>query len=107
MPSTTTKISRNAIDSTPPAKPGIEKIERFISSCNVFADLGLRNPESLKRKSALMMYLEKRNSSPQTFAKRICIANGFASGEGRADAARSFRCYCGAQDERMFGETEQ
>jgi hypothetical protein len=59
MPSTTTKTSRNAVDSTPPAKPRIEKIERFVSSGNVYADLGLRNPKSLKRKSKLMMQLMK------------------------------------------------
>jgi predicted XRE-type DNA-binding protein len=75
MPSTTTMTSRAAIDSTLPAKPRIEKIERFISSGNVYADLGLRNPESLKRKSKLMMQLMKEirrlKLSPSEFASRM------------------------------------
>jgi predicted XRE-type DNA-binding protein len=75
MPSTNTKTSRNAVDSTPPAKPCVQKTERFISSGNVYADLGLHNPESLKRKSKLMMQLMKEirrlKLSPNEFAARM------------------------------------
>jgi predicted XRE-type DNA-binding protein len=75
MPSTNTKTSRSAIESTPPAKPPAQKIERFVSSGNVYADLGLRNPESLKRKSRLMMQLIKEirrlKLSPSEFAARM------------------------------------
>jgi predicted XRE-type DNA-binding protein len=75
MPSITTKTSKNAVDSTPPAKPPAQKIERFTSSGNVFADLGLHNPESLKRKSTLMMQLMKEirrlKLSPSEFAARM------------------------------------
>jgi predicted XRE-type DNA-binding protein len=75
MPSITKKTSKNAVDSTPPAKPPAQKIERFISSGNVYADLGLRNPESLKRKSRLMMQLMKEirrlKLSPSEFASRM------------------------------------
>jgi predicted XRE-type DNA-binding protein len=75
MPSTTAKTSRNAADSTPTAKPCVQKIERFISSGNVYADLGLHNPESLKRKATLMMQLMKEirrlKLSPSEFASRM------------------------------------
>jgi predicted XRE-type DNA-binding protein len=59
MPSATTKTSRNAVDSTLPAKPRAQDSERFVSCGNVYADLGLHNPENLKRKSKLMMQLMK------------------------------------------------
>ena len=75
MPSTTTKISRSAVDSTPLAKARAEVIECTPSSGNVYADLGLHNPESLKRKSKLMMHLEKEirrlKLSPSEFASRM------------------------------------
>lgn len=45
------------------------------SSGNVFADLGLRNPESLKRKSVLMMQMEahirRLGLSPAEFSLRV------------------------------------
>ncbi len=75
MPSTTTKISRNAVDSTPPAKPRVRTIDCMASSGNVYADLGLHNPESLKRKSKLMAQLIKEirrlGLSPGEFASRM------------------------------------
>ena len=75
MPSTTTKTSRNVADSKPLAKPRAEVIECTPSSGNVYADLCLRNPESLKRKSKLMMQLMKEirrlKLSPSEFAARM------------------------------------
>jgi predicted XRE-type DNA-binding protein len=75
MRSTTTKTSRKAVDSTPPARPRVQMIECMASSGNVYADLGLRNPESLKRKSKLMMQLMKEirrlKLSPSEFASRM------------------------------------
>ena len=75
MPSTTTKTSRNVVDSTSSAKLQALKIEYFVSCGNVFADLDLHNPESLKRKSVLMMQLEKEirrlKLSPTEFALRM------------------------------------
>jgi predicted XRE-type DNA-binding protein len=75
MPLATTKTSRDAVDSTLPVKPRVQKIERFVSCGNVYADLGLRNPESLKRKPKLMMKLVKETRrlklSPSEFASRM------------------------------------
>jgi predicted XRE-type DNA-binding protein len=75
MPSTTAKTSRNAADSTPLAEPRVQDSERFVSCGNVYADLGLRNPESLKRKSKLMMQLMREirrlKLSPIEFASRM------------------------------------
>lgn len=75
MPSTTAKTSKSAVDAMPPVKLRVQKIECFVSSGNVFADLGLRNPESLKRKSILMMQLMKEirrlKLSPGEFAARM------------------------------------
>lgn len=59
MPSTIAKTSRGAANSTPPTKPRLQKIERFIDSGNVYADLRVHNPESLRRKATLMMQFMK------------------------------------------------